>query len=120
MTTERHVIFGAGQVGSLLAQMLVARGHEVRVAKRSPGGIPSEAEALLGDAADPVFCTAAAVGAATVYHCMNPPYSTKAWAELVPRYMANLIEASARASARFVVLDNVYMLGIGIFVESGA
>jgi nucleoside-diphosphate-sugar epimerase len=42
---------------------------------------------------------------------MNPPYSTKAWAELVPRYMTNLIAASARAGARLVVLDNVYMLG---------
>jgi nucleoside-diphosphate-sugar epimerase len=105
MSTGRHVIFGAGQVGSLLAQMLLDRGHRVRVAKRSPGGIPPGAEAMLGDAADPAFCTTAAEGAATVYHCMNPPYSTKVWAEVVPRYMANLIAASARAGARLVVLD---------------
>lgn len=111
MSTGRSVIFGAGQVGSLLARLLLERGHEVRVAKRSPAGIPAGAKAVLGDAADPAFCTGAAEGAATVYHCMNPPYSTKVWAELVPRYMANLIEASARAGARLVVLDNVYMLG---------
>lgn len=109
--SPRHVIFGAGQVGSLLAQRLLDRGYEVRVAKRSPGGIPPGAEAMLGDAADPTFCTAAAEGAATAYHCMNPPYSTKVWAEFVPRYMANLIEATARAGAWLVVLDNVYMLG---------
>jgi hypothetical protein len=42
---------------------------------------------------------------------MNPPYSAKVWADLVPRYMGNLIEASARAGARLVALDNVYMLG---------
>ena len=107
----RDVIFGAGQVGSILAQVLLERGHEVRVAKRSPAGIPAGATALPGDAADPAFCTTAADGAATVYHCMNPPYSAKLWSELVPRYMANLIEASARAGARLVVLDNVYMLG---------
>jgi nucleoside-diphosphate-sugar epimerase len=111
MERERHVIFGAGQVGSQLARRLLEQGHEVGVAKRSPGGIPPGVAAMLGDAADPAFCTAAAERASVVYHCMNPPYSTKAWAELVPRYMSNLIAAAARARARLVVLDNVYMLG---------
>src|SRR5262245_19348735 len=108
---ERSVIFGAGQVGSPLARILVERGHEVRVVKRSPGGIPSGAQPVLGDAADLTFCIEAAAGATTVYHCMNPPYSAKVWADLVPRYMGNLIEASARAGARLVVLNNVYLLG---------
>ena len=108
---QRSVVFGAGQVGSPLARILVERGHEVRVVKRSPGGIPGGAQPVLGDAADLTVCIAAAEGATTVYHCMNPPYSTKAWAALIPRYMANLIEASARAGARLVALDNVYMLG---------
>jgi nucleoside-diphosphate-sugar epimerase len=111
MGQERHVVFGAGQVGSLLAERLLALGHEVRVAKRSPGGVPHGALAVLGDAAREEFCTEAAAGAAVVYHCMNPPYNAKAWAELLPRYMQNLIAASARAGARLVVLDNVYMLG---------
>ena len=68
MSTERHVIFGAGQVGSPLANLLLERGHEVVVAKRSPGGIPRGAKSMLGDAADAAFCTTAAVGATTVYH----------------------------------------------------
>jgi nucleoside-diphosphate-sugar epimerase len=42
---------------------------------------------------------------------MNPPYYTRIWADVLPRYMDNLITATARASARLVVLDNVYMLG---------
>jgi len=108
---KRSVVFGAGQVGSVLARILLEQGHEVRVAKRTPGGIPNGAHAVLGDATDLTFCIQAAEGAATVYHCMNPPYSTKVWADLLPRYMGNLIEASARAGARLVVLDNVYMLG---------
>jgi nucleoside-diphosphate-sugar epimerase len=111
VSTDRHVIFGAGQVGSLLARLLLERGHVVRVAKRSPGGVPEGAEAVLGDAGDPAFCTEAAADALTVYHCMNPPYSTRLWAEFVPRYMENLIQAAGRARARLVVLDNVYMLG---------
>jgi len=108
---ERSVIFGAGQVGSPLARILLEQRHEVGVVKRSPGGIPSGAQSLLGDAADRVFCIKAAEGATTVYHCLNPPYSAKVWADLVPRYMGNLIEASARTGARLVVLNNVYMLG---------
>jgi nucleoside-diphosphate-sugar epimerase len=105
------VVFGAGQVGSTLARILVERGDEVRVVKRSAGDIPSGVQPLLGDAADLKFCIAAAEGATAVYHCMNPPYNAELWANLVPRYMANLIEASARAGARLVALDNVYMLG---------
>jgi hypothetical protein len=65
-----------------------------------------------GDPADAAFCAAAAQGAAVVYHCMNPPYSTRLWRELLPRYMDNLIEAASRSGARLVVLDNVYMLGL--------
>jgi nucleoside-diphosphate-sugar epimerase len=111
LPSGRHVVFGAGQVGSHLAARLLAGGCEVRVVKRSPGGVPQGAEVSLGDAADAAFCASAAEGAVTVYHCMNPVYSTAAWAELVPRYMANLIAAAGRANARLVVLDNVYMLG---------
>lgn len=108
---ELHVVFGAGQVGSPLARLLLQAGLRVRIAKRSSTQVPAGCEIVLGDAADSAFCAEAARGATTVYHCMNPPYSTRVWAELVPRYMENLIAASARAGARLVVLDNVYMLG---------
>jgi len=111
MNGALHVLFGAGQVGRPLAQILLDAGKRVRVAKRSPGGAPPGVEVIQGDAADPAFCARAAAGAATVYHCMNPPYDAKIWAELVPRYMENLIAAARGAGARLVVLDNVYMLG---------
>jgi len=106
-----HVVFGAGQVGYPLAERLLAEGRRVRIAKRSSGHVPAGCEVVLGDAADRSFCVEAARGAATVYHCMNPPYDTRIWAELMPRYMDNLIAASSAAGARLVVLDNVYMLG---------
>lgn len=109
--TDLHVVFGAGQVGSPLARLLLDAGRRVRIAKRSPTHVPLGCDIILGDAADPAFCVEAARGATTVYHCMNPPYSTRVWAALVPRYMENLIAASAKAGARLVVLDNLYMLG---------
>jgi nucleoside-diphosphate-sugar epimerase len=111
MPLELHMIFGAGQVGFPLAERLLAGGKRVRIAKRSAGHVPSGCEIVLGDAADRTFCVNAAAGATTIYHCMNPPYSAKIWTELVPRYMDNLIAASAGAGARLVVLDNLYMLG---------
>jgi nucleoside-diphosphate-sugar epimerase len=104
-------VFGAGQVGAPLVQRLLQSGERVRVVKRSPGGVPQGAEPRAGDAADATFCVEAVAGAAVVYHCMNPAYDTALWARLVPRYMDNLIAAAGAASARLVVLDNVYMLG---------
>jgi nucleoside-diphosphate-sugar epimerase len=104
-------VFGAGQVGYPLAEQLLAAGKRVRVVKRSAAHVPAGCEVALGDAADSTFCVTAATGATTVYHCMNPPYSARVWAELLPKYMGNLIAASAKTQARLVVLDNLYMLG---------
>lgn len=108
-----HVVFGAGQIGSFLAESLLKKGIRVRVAKRTPTGIPAGAEATLGDAVDPVFCKSAVAGASVVYNCMNPPYSTKIWKEVLPRHLDNLIEAAGAAKARLVVMENLYMVGIG-------
>ena len=98
MSAELHVLFGAGQVGHALAGLLLHAGKRVRIAGQ-------------GYTTDPVFCAQAAQGAATVYHCMNPPYNARLWAELVPHWLDNLIAAAGRAGARIVVLDSVYMLG---------
>jgi nucleoside-diphosphate-sugar epimerase len=106
-----HVVFGAGQVGTTLAMKLVELGRRVRVVRRSHGEIAAGAELVPGDALDPGFCARACEGASVVYHCMNPPYDSGVWAEVVPRVMDNLITAAGGAKARLVVLDNLYMLG---------
>ena len=111
MKDELHVVFGSGQVGSSLAERLLGEGYRVRVVRRSEKGVPVGSELFRGDATNAVACRAATEGAATVYHCMNPPYSARVWADLVPRFMKNLIEAAGGTGARLVVLDNVYSLG---------
>jgi nucleoside-diphosphate-sugar epimerase len=111
MSDRLHVVFGAGQVGSLLARILTERGDRVRVVKRTPTDLPPGVALLRGDAGDRALCVAAAAGAAVVYHCMNPPYERVQWARFLPRYMENLIAAAGAAGARLVVLDNLYMLG---------
>lgn len=111
MAAPLHVVFGAGQVGGTLTRLLLEAGLRVRVARKSAGAVPDGAELLTGDATDTAFCARAVQGAAVVYHCMNPPYDAGIWADLLPRWMDNLIAAAGRAGARLVVLDNVYMLG---------
>ncbi len=108
---ELHVIFGAGQIGTPLAEMLLAAGKQVRLVKRSSSGFPLGVEALSGDAADLSFCHNACSGASVVYHCMNPEYSARIWEVLLPRYMDNLVAAAGNVGARLVVLDNLFMLG---------
>jgi nucleoside-diphosphate-sugar epimerase len=106
------VVFGAGQIGPLLAERLIGAGKRVRVVRRSAGAVPvAGAEVVRGDALDPAFCAEAARGAEVVYHCMNTPYFARVWRETLPRLQANLVAAAGRAGARLVVLDNVYALG---------
>ena len=103
-------MFGAGQVGSHLAESLLRSGAKVRVAKRSSTGIPDGVEPALGDAIDPAFCKAAVADAQVVYHCMNPAYSTRVWEEVLPKYLENLIAAAGSVGARLVVLEGRYAI----------
>jgi nucleoside-diphosphate-sugar epimerase len=110
--TDLHVIFGAGQVGVPLALRLLESGKRVRVVRRGTGAVGAGVEMASGDAMDREFCIGAAMGARTVYHCMNPAvYSAKVWAEVVPRQLENLIAAARASGSRLVVLEGLYMLG---------
>jgi nucleoside-diphosphate-sugar epimerase len=107
-----HVVFGAGQIGPLLAERLRAAGRRVRIVRKSSAPAPVEGvEAVRGDAMDAAFCAEASRGAAAVYHCVNTPYFARVWRETLPRIQANLVAAAGRAGARLVVLDNLYAYG---------
>jgi len=108
-----HVVFGAGQIGPLLAARLREADKVVRVARKSSAAVLVKGvEAVRGDAMDPAFCGEAVRGAEVVYHCINTPYFARVWRETLPRIQANLIAAAGRAGARLVVLDNLYALGM--------
>jgi nucleoside-diphosphate-sugar epimerase len=108
-----HVVFGAGQIGPLLARRLADAGHAVRLVRRGAhagdlGGI----EPVRADAADAAAVAEAVRGAGVVYHCMNPStYSAEAWARELPPLQENLVAAAGRAGARLVVLENLYAIG---------
>ena len=108
-----HVVFGAGQIGANLARTLAARGHTVRVVRRSARPIEGTSiEVVAGDAMDPAFAMRASEGASVIYHCMNPSaYTAGAWTDEFPRQGAALIAAALAHGALLVCLDNLYGYG---------
>ncbi len=106
-----HVVFGAGQIGTLLAAELLGHGLRVRMVRRgAPGPARPGLEWARADATDPVQAVAAAAGAAVVYDCTNPAEYHR-WDELLPPLRRGVRRAAARAGARLVALDCLYMYG---------
>lgn len=104
-----HVVLGAGQIGSRLANVLLARGHRVRQVRRGSGPGAPGVEQLCGDITDLSFAESVARGAAVVYDCMNPPYHL--WPEQLLPIARGALHGTARAGARLVALDCLYMYG---------
>ena len=109
-TQSVHVVFGTGPAGSTLAEVLLGQGKRVRAVNRSgKADLPPEVEVRAGDVLDPAAARELGGDAAVVYHCANVPYPQQV--ELMPRFQASIVEGAARASARLVVLDTLYVYG---------
>ena len=106
----RHVIVGAGPVGTATAHALVEAGHEVTLVTRSGSGPEGPGlTRVAADASDP-FALAEAVGTAdALYNCANPPYHR--WPELWPPMASSMLEVAARAGAVLVIMGNLYGYG---------
>lgn len=105
----KHVVFGTGPVGRTLARTLASRGEQVVAINRSGSAEVGNAALLPGDAGDPDFVMLAADGAATLYQCLNPPYTK--WSELFPPLQRNLMAAAQASGAKLVSLENLYAYG---------
>ena len=109
--TNRHVIVGAGPVGSELARLLAARGKEVVVVTRSGSGVdaPNVTRAA-ADAADADALTRIADGAAVLYNCANPSdYTT--WQDVWPPLAASLLAAARKTGAVHATAASLYPYG---------
>ena len=106
----RHVVFGTGQIGRLVAEQLVARGHDVTAVNRSGRGRIDGATVVGGDATDAEFTVRAAAGAGSVYFCLNATHYDR-WPQEFPPMQRAVLAGARAAGARLVVLDNLYAYG---------
>ncbi|WP_438030678.1 NAD-dependent epimerase/dehydratase family protein [Sorangium sp. So ce233] len=110
-SSRLHVVLGAGQIGPRVADLLLARGHRVRLVQRTrraperPG-----LTSVCGDITDLAFAEEATRGASVVYDCMNPPYHL--WAEQLLPIARGAVHGAGKAGARLVALDCLYMYGV--------
>ena len=104
------MVFGAGQVGRVLAAVLAGRGLSVRVLSRHrPSELADGIDWRAADATDLDAASDAAKGAAVVYQCLNAPYNQ--WPELFPPLQRGVLAAAERTGALLVSLENLYGYG---------
>lgn len=113
---ELHVVLGAGQVGPRVAELLLERGHRVRIARRtaSPSRVPN-LETVSIDVRDANAVAKAAAGASVVYSCVNPLYHE--WPEKLLPMVRGIANGARAAGARLVALDCLYMYGDTTFMN---
>lgn len=105
-----EVVFGAGPLGLAVVETLVARGRSVRLVTRSGrADVSGAVQTVAADVSDPEQASAAARGAATIYHCVGANYGQ--WQRLLPPIMAGVMRAAEATGARVVYGDNLYAYG---------
>ncbi|GAA1246385.1 NAD-dependent epimerase/dehydratase family protein [Kitasatospora nipponensis] len=105
-----HVIVGAGPVGSATARLLADRGEQVRlVTRRGTGPSHPAVELVRADATDEAALTAHTKGAAALYNCANPPYTS--WPTDWPPLATALLNAARHTGAVLATTSNLYGYG---------
>jgi nucleoside-diphosphate-sugar epimerase len=109
--TGKHVVVGAGPIGSAVANELAEGGAEVIVVTRSGRG-PKAAGVtnVAADAGNQAGLTQLTKGANAIYNCVNPKYSR--WEQDWPPVAQALIGTAEATGAVLVVASNVYAYGL--------
>lgn len=113
MANSTHTVIGAGQIGRLLASHLAAEGASVRLVHRghtASAETPKGVTWMAGDARDAALMAEACAGAQAVYNCACPRDYAR-WEGQIQELFRGVWSAAARAGARLVQLDNLYMYG---------
>ena len=108
--TDMHVVFGAGPSAGRWSTRWsrAALSSASSAAPRSPA-CPAGVEHAAATQPTRPFAKAAAKDAATVYQCLNPPYSPLDGP--VPAAPSLRRRPAQAAGARYVSFENVYMVG---------
>lgn len=108
---RKHLVIGAGPIGTATARLLAERGEDVTVATRTDSAaapLPGVRRIRL-DATDAEALSEAAAGAAVLYNCANPAYHR--WASDWPPLAAALLTAAERSGAVLATVGNLYGYG---------
>jgi nucleoside-diphosphate-sugar epimerase len=107
---SKHIVVGAGPIGTATALLLAERGDEVVVVTRSGSGPNHRAITLTAtDASSSTDMTTIANGAVAIYNCANPAYHQ--WATAWPPIAQALLAAAAHVNAVLVTASNLYGYG---------
>ena len=109
--TDKHVIVGAGPVGTELATLLASSGKQVTVVTRSGRGPRHPSIQLVaGDASDASVLVGATEGATALYNCANPgDYTT--WQEVWPPLASSILDTARKTGAVLVTAASLYPYG---------
>ena len=117
--SELHVVLGAGQVGPLVAKLLVECGHRVRVVRKTSKAVAlGGVEIIAADVSDAETVARASDGAVSVYHCVNPLYFQ--WPKLLLPMTRGIVLGTRQSGANLIALDNLYMYGDTSHMHPGA
>ncbi len=107
---SKHLIVGAGHVGTATALLLVEQGEEVVIVTRSGSGPTHPAiTRTAADASSSARMAELATGAVAVYNCANPAYHR--WPTDWPPIANALIDAAERSGAVLATVSNLYGYG---------
>ncbi|MGW3798979.1 NAD-dependent epimerase/dehydratase family protein [Dermacoccus nishinomiyaensis] len=106
----KHVVIGAGQIGSALTRELAARGEDVVVIRRSETPVAG-ARVVVSDVLNTDVLSRELASAGAVYHCIHAPYDHRAWRRDLPQREVAVMDAAARAGVPVVFPESVYAYG---------
>ncbi|HAM22443.1 MAG TPA: NAD-dependent epimerase [Actinobacteria bacterium] len=107
---SKHLVFGAGPIGSATALELAQSGHDVIVASRSGRGPQHENIALKSvDASNAEAVLELASGSTAIYNCLNPEYTK--WATDWPPMANALLAAAVSHGSVYAICSNLYGYG---------
>lgn len=110
--TPRHLIVGAGPVGTTTAVKLADLGHHVTVLSRSGRGpVHPGIELVAADATDPDILVPHLDGSGALVNAANPAYHR--WPQDWPPLHEAMRTAAQRTGSLLVVMDNLYAFGAG-------
>jgi len=107
---SKHVIVGAGPIGTATALLLAGRGEEVVMVTRSGSGPSHPAiTRTAADASSSADMADLAAGSVAVYNCANPQYHR--WLTDWPPIARSLLSAAEGSNAVLATVSNLYAYG---------